>query len=452
MRWPHADRQQLLAMSGVYAVLFLLGLETTIGGSILPQATLALDGFELFAWSGTLQMLASACTTLLAARLGDIHGRKRLLQLAIVLLCLAGIGAALANSMLQLLAMRILNGIALGMLAATAFALPADVFPLPAERVRWQSLGGVMFALASSLGPLLGAGLSAAFGWRAALFAVPLASLGVLWILRWLPSHGPGSRPAQQFDWVGGLLLCAFILSSLLALQLPLTFRQGLLWAGFCVLSLVLLWRWLCRVREPILSLAILCNRQALLIVCSTLLSGAVLFILLFYGPLLLTRVAGLNLAQAGATLIPLLVGMPLGSLLNGVYFPRSQAPQRLLALGALLLTLGCALLGWLTPLGAPLLLLPGFALCGIGLGFINQNQTLFMQMITPVQHLGAATGLVSMARTYGGALGSAALGILLHRQALEQALLQGVAACCLVAALIIPLSLRVRVLGLPHG
>lgn len=86
----------MLTMGAVYTVLFLLGLETTIGDSLLLQAARALDGFDRFPWTGILQAQASACTTPVAARLGDMWGRKRLLQSAIALLCLAGLGWAAA--------------------------------------------------------------------------------------------------------------------------------------------------------------------------------------------------------------------------------------------------------------------------------------------------------------------------------------------------------------------
>lgn len=439
-------RDRLLAMSGVYAVLFLLGLETTIGGAILPWAARELDGFERFPWTGTLQMLASACTTPIAARLGDIHGRKRLLQISIALLCLAGLGSGLAQSMEQLLAMRLFNGVALGMMAATAFAVPADVFPDPIQRIRWQSIGGVMFAVASSVGPLLGAALSEAFGWRAALFAVPLASLVVLGVLAAAPAVPPRHGRPQYFDAMGGLWLGLFILSSLMALQAPAeNALDTLSWLAAMAVALTLLWRHSRRVEQPILALEILGNPSARRIVSCTLLTGAVLFVLLFYSPTLLTTVAGMELSRAGACMLPLLVGMPLGSVLNGLLFHRLRRPQWLMAAGALQLALGCLLLSHLSAYSALATVLGGYALCGVGLGFLNQNQTLFMQMVTPVAHVGAATGLVSTARTYGGALGSAVFGLVLGFGDMHAAMLWCLSGAWLIAAAIVPLSLAVR-------
>lgn len=439
-----SDRQRIIAMCGVYSVLFLLGLETTIGGAILPVAAEMLDGFERFPWTGTLQMLASACATPITARLGDIYGRKKLLQLSILLLCLAGIGSGLAQSMEQLLTWRLVNGVALGMMAATAFAVPADVFRDPAQRIRWQSIGGVMFALACSAGPLLGASLSLSFGWRAALFAVPVACLPVLVVLHYLPLLRRVQPHAQGFDWMGGALLSLFITASLLALQPPGTLSillpYGLL-PALAVVLLALLWWSQKRSPQPILSLSILSNASARSIVLTTLLSGSVVFILMFYSPMLLTQVVGVSLREAGTLMLPLLAGMPAGSVLNGMLFRRVKRPQWLMTAGALLLVGGCALLSQLAPGSSSALILLGFGLSGVGLGLTNQNQTLFIQMITPLEHVGAATGLISTARTYGGALGSALFGVVLASGDLQHALVVGLTCSALIAALIVPLA-----------
>lgn len=88
-----------------------------------------------------------------------------------------------------------------------------------------------------------------------------------------------------------------------------------------------MLWRRQRQVAQPILSLEILRSEPARLIVLSTLASGAILFLLLYYGPTMLQSLAGLDMTRAGATLLPLLVGMPAGSVLNGLLFRRVRRP-----------------------------------------------------------------------------------------------------------------------------
>ncbi|MNG35534.1 hypothetical protein D3C84_1222970 [compost metagenome] len=80
-----------------------------------------------------------------------------------------------------------------------------------------------------------------------------------------------------------------------------------------------------------------------------------------------------------------------------------------------------------------------------MGLGFINQNQTLFMQMVAPMQHVGAATGLISTARTYGGAVGSALFGLAAGMVGLHESLFLSLALSLVAALVILFLSLRLH-------
>jgi MFS family permease len=441
---PAVSRQQLHAMTGVYAVLLLLGLETTLGGAILPQAAQTLNGIEHFGWLGTFQMLAAACMTPVTARLGDIWRRKWLVFVSVVLLVAAGGTAAAATSMEVLLASRIINGIAIGMMAGAAFAVPVDVFSDPSQRVRWQSLSGVMFAVSSSMGPILGALLIDLFGWRFALLAVPVACLPVLCVLLSMPDMQPRQASKQRFDLRGAVYLSLFIGSSLFGLQSLGKSQSAAGYLLVAVLSLYLFWRQQRRAEQPILALEILQNLQVKLIALSTLVSGAVLSVLLFYSPLLLTTLTAMSFRDAGLAMLPMLIGMPAGSVANGFLFRKLSRPRVLFCVGAATLFCGMAVLVFI-PYGLPTSgLMAGYALCGLGLGFINQNQSVFIQIVTPRQFAGAATGLVSTVRSYGGALGSAALSLALLTAGLHQGLIIGLLISLGCALLVIPITVRI--------
>ncbi|MCU1717680.1 MFS transporter [Pseudomonas sp. 5P_3.1_Bac2] len=432
-------------MAGIYAVLFLLGLETTLGGSVLPQAAAQLEGLEHIGWLSTIQMLAAACATPVTARLGDIWRRKWLVFISIILLCTAGCLAAAASSMGVLLASRVVNGVALGMMAGSAFAVPVDVFPDPAQRIRWQSISGVMFAISSSLGPVLGAVLSEFFGWRMALLVLPGACLPVLLALATMPDLQARSLTRQRFDVYGALLMSLFIVGSLLGLQsLGHSHAAWLYWL-VGALALLLLWRQQQGVQQPILALEVLHNTQVRVISLTTVLSGAILAVLMFYSPLLLTTLNDMSFREAGLVMMPMLIGMPLGSLLNSFLFPKLAQPKRLFCLGSALLIGGTL---WLVMLPQGLssgAIMVGYGLSGVGLGFINQNQTLFVQMVTPRQFVGAATGLVSTARSYGSALGSAVVGLAILSMGLQDGLVIALLLTVVCALLVFPISLRIQ-------
>src|SRR5690606_20744478 len=123
----------------------------------------------------------------------------------------------------QLIVFRTLQGIGGGMMIATAFAAPADLFPDAKERVRWLALVSAAFAMASGIGPLLGGAATQALGWRAAFFISPIAAVAALFLLaRFFPRIRPLATQSsnQRIDWVGSLLLIIAVSAPLAAMEL----------------------------------------------------------------------------------------------------------------------------------------------------------------------------------------------------------------------------------------
>ena len=129
-------RELLLAMSGIAASAVVVAFDSTIVSTSLPKVSQALDGMALYAWVGTGYFLASAVSIMIFGRLGDLFGRKPLLLTALTIVTLASVLCGLSQTMGQLIGFRVLQGIGGGMMMATAFAAPADLFPDPRRRVR----------------------------------------------------------------------------------------------------------------------------------------------------------------------------------------------------------------------------------------------------------------------------------------------------------------------------
>ena len=133
-------RESLLAMLGVAFVTMLVALDQTVVGTALPTIVAELHGFDLYAWVGTLYLLASIVTVPVFGRLGDYFGRKPFLIASILVFTGASALCGVAHSMLFLVLMRGLQGIGGGMLVGTAFASVPDLFPDALIRLRWQAV------------------------------------------------------------------------------------------------------------------------------------------------------------------------------------------------------------------------------------------------------------------------------------------------------------------------
>jgi MFS family permease len=220
----------------------------------------------------------------------------------------------------------------------------------------------------------------------------------------------------KRIDWLGVVLLALAIGSLLLALELAerigfisLAFGSGaLLFLSLGAAFVVHQRRSSAPVIPPDL-FAIPVVRQLSLLAT---LAGCGLFVLVFYSPLLLQAGFSYSPAEAGWLVMPLMVCVTVGSIINGRLIPRVKRPEGLFAKGVLALVL--ALLGLCVASSAtPHWLLWGvFALCGLAFGFQLPNLTIQMQASVEPRHVGIASALIQTLRTLGGLLGASVAGL----------------------------------------
>src|SRR3982751_1147958 len=158
-------RQVLVAFSGLVLAMLLAALDSTIVSTALPTIVSELGGLEHLAWVVTAYVLAQTIVTPLYGKLGDLYGRKRVLQSAIVLFLAGSALCGLSRSMTQLIIFRVIQGLGGGGLTVTTQAVVGDIVP-PRDRGRYQGIFGAVFGVASVAGPLLGGYFATQLSWR----------------------------------------------------------------------------------------------------------------------------------------------------------------------------------------------------------------------------------------------------------------------------------------------
>jgi EmrB/QacA subfamily drug resistance transporter len=397
--------------------MFMVAIDQTVVGIALPTIVAELNGFELYAWVATAYLLTSVITVPIFGRLGDYFGRKPFVMAAIEVFTLASILCGLAQSMLQLVLARAMQGIGGGMLIGTAFACVPDLFPDTHVRLRWQVLMSAAYGVANALGPTLGGFLTQHAGWRSVFFVnIPVGLLGLLAVARFLPSIRPHRVEKIRLDWVGALLIAGGL--GCLQLFVEMLPRQGasattLSWGGVGAALFVALIAWERRCRNPLLPLEMFRNRSVVNLFCLSLFAGFVLFGLMLYVPLLLQGGFRLSPQQAGLLITPLVVFITVGSILNSRIVIRLSRPNDMLYVGYGLLALCCvgvllssgrsdtAWFAWPMIVG------------GLGLGFVIPNLTVFVQETAGRDVLGIAMAMVQSVRMIGGMLGTVVMGTL---------------------------------------
>lgn len=401
-------------LMGLILGLFLAALDQTIVAVALPDIAQQLAGRELLAWVVSGYMLAMTVSTPIFGKLGDLLGRRRLLSVSIILFIVASCLCGFAQSMPQLVAARMLQGVAAGGLMAIIQALIGDLIA-PAERGRYQAWFSGMFALASLIGPLLGGLLTSQWSWRWVFWInLPLGAMA-LWLCHQRLANLVETRRKAQVDYLGSALLILG-LGSLLFLISQLGQQPQWMTTGnavFLLLAVVAttLFLWRQHVApEPLISpelLKIPAIRAGWMILFFASFQVIGLSVLI---PLHAQGAGGIQ--SSAVQLMAIAFGAPLGAFIGGKLSAHLGRYKPMIVSGAALLPLSVALLA-LLPNQHELVTLAILLLCGTAIGLQFPTSLVAVQNAAPLQHLGSATGVCGLFRGLGGAVGAAMLSSL---------------------------------------
>ncbi len=407
-----------LTMIGVFLGVFLAALDQTIVATAMPRIVSELKGAEYYAWVTTSYLLASTVAAPIFGRLTELFSRKAILVWAIGIFLLGSALSGLAQNMPQLVLFRGFQGVGGVALFALALATIALFFP-PRERGRIGGLFGALFGLSSAVGPWLGGALTDWFSWRAVFYInLPIGGLGLLFIARYMPRLRPLNR--EGFDFLGAFLLALWTVPLLLALSwgghtYPWDSPRIL---GLLALALLGLLLWVgveLKVVHPLFDLSLLRRPSFTLASLAAFFLGPAFLASVIFIPLYLQVVKGVSPSQSGLAVLPLTLGVVMGSLGGGQLLARLGRYKPLLLgtavyLLAFLLFLR-AVLQVETPLWEAVLF---FFLLGLGLGPFQSVLNIVAQSELPLERLGSGTSMVQFLRQIGSTLGLALLGSLL--------------------------------------
>jgi multidrug resistance protein len=244
-------------------VLLLASLDQTIVSTALPTIVGDLGGISHLSWVVTAYLLSATIAGPLYGKLGDLYGRKLVLQVAIVLFLVGSALCGLSQNMAELIGFRTLQGLGAGGLIVVTFAVIGDVIP-PRERGKYQGYFGAVFGFSTVVGPLLGGFFVDNLSWRWIFYVnLPIGAVALAAIAFAFHTSVDRKRHAMDYLGAGGLIVTAI---AVIGDVIPPRDRgryQGILGGVFGVWTIIgpllggffvdnLSWRWIFYVNLPI--------------------------------------------------------------------------------------------------------------------------------------------------------------------------------------------------------
>jgi EmrB/QacA subfamily drug resistance transporter len=397
--------------------MFLAVMDQTIISAALPEIAASLGHVQYISWVVVAYLVANTIAAPVYGRLGDLFGRRKLMLGALILFTGASVLCALAPSMELLIMARLLQGLGGGGLMTLTQALVGEAVP-PRERARFQGYLAAVAVSANALGPVAGGYLTQHLGWQSIfLINLPLGALAFLLVLRLKPNPGLGEK--RPFDVRGLLYLSIFASSTLIGFSQAqdLTAGAGVEFSILIVtaaIALILLIRHEDRTEYPLLPIKLLRKpaiwRTDALAACH----GATFVALITFIPLYLRVVRGVTVGEIGLLVLPLSVGVGVGSLMTGRAVSRTGRTAIFPSIGLSLATAALIVLAvagdglGTTELSCLLGLIAVFM--GTVMGVVQVT----VQGAAGPRVLGAAAASVQLSRSIGAAFGTGIVSLVL--------------------------------------
>ncbi len=414
---PSHDRRRWIALVIVCLGQLMIVLDTTIVNVALPLIKHDLHFTQAnLTWVINAYLITYGSFLLLAGRLGDLVGRKRIFLSGLVLFTASSAACALADSSSVLIVSRAIQGLGGALTASVIVAIIVTEFPEAAERAKAMSVFTFVAVAGGSIGLLAGGAITESINWHWIFFInLPIGLIAFL-AGRRLIDDNPGLGLDRGVDVLGSVLITTSMMSLVYGIVKAgsdgWTSTATLGFGGVAVALLVGFVVYEGRISNPIFPLRVLRLRGLMgsSAVRGCLVTG--MFSTFFLGAIYLEAVHGFSSLQTGLAFLPMTLVVAAMSLGITARLMARFGALRLLSVGMVMPIIGLLLL---TTAGPHTSYFPtvfaAYVLVGLGMG------TSFMPLLTiamadvPMADAGLASGIINVSMQMAAALGLAVLG-----------------------------------------
>ncbi|MFN4118771.1 MFS transporter [Acidovorax sp.] len=425
LRERHGERYRWLLLLSVMVGTMASIMSSTIVNVTIPDMSHYFTlGQERAQWVTSGFMVATTVSMLTTPWLLSRYGYRRTYAGAMLVLLLGGVGGGLAQDYSLVLAARVAEGLAAGVVQPIPAVIILYAFQ-PHEQGRASGIFGMGVVLAPAIGPSVGGLLVDWFGWRSIFFMVVPLCIASLWLAyKFVPVTAPGgvaaNRQGDPLDWRGLLIgtagtLC--LLNGLVALHGgSVPEALGLLCASAVAVACFVAWqrRLLQRGHKPLMDLRLFQYRQFAMGSVVAFIYGTALFGSTYLLPVFMQLGLQLSASHVGTLMLPAGGVLAVTIAVVGRLADR-QPTHMLVSTGLALLALSFGLMVFVG-LETPLWMLVAFAILGrIGLGFILPSLNLGAMRPLDKSLISQGSSAIGFLRMLGGAAGVSLCGIFLE-------------------------------------
>lgn len=396
----------------ILIAIFLSAFEGVVVSTAAPVIVKSLHNFEMISWIFSLYLLASAVSTPIYGKLADLYGRKRMFIIGILIFLAGSMLCGLAQSMLQLVLFRIVQGMGAGAILTIGFTIIGDIFTLE-ERSVVQGGISTVWGIAGLIGPLLGGFLIDYLSWHWIFFVnIPFGIFCIYILSRYVHEQKREGHP--QIDYLGAVLLSVAIGSFLYGVMtISDDFMFSMILFIIALFSGIIFYLQETKTLEPIVPLFIL-NRNSLIVNAITFGVSFILIANSVYLPLHIQSIMGYSATVAGLSLIGTSAAWFLSSVSLARLMKKFEAKYIVMTACAILI-FSCCLINSLH-IDSPLWRMAVYVFF-FGFGFSGTLNTLtfIVQDSVSYDKRGAAVGLNMLTRTLAQTIGVTILGAVVN-------------------------------------
>ncbi|KAH7399379.1 major facilitator superfamily-domain-containing protein [Pyrenochaeta sp. MPI-SDFR-AT-0127] len=403
-----------LIMFSLAVAVLLVALDITIVTTALPTIASDFNSASGYTWVGSAYLIAQSAATPIWGKVSDIFGRKPILLVTNAIFFVGSLLAGVSVNMDMLIAARVIQGIGGGGLITLVNITISDLFSVRDRGAYFGVIGGV-WALASSLGPVMGGLFTQKVSWRWCFYInLPLDGVAFLILLFFLDVHTP-KTPLRQglkaVDWLGSLTMVGGTIMLLLGLEFGGISHPWdsatvlcLIIFGAVVIGIFFLNEW--RVAPyPLMPLDLFSKRSNLAALGVCFFHSFVFISGSYFLPLYFQAVLGATPILSGVYLLPTALSLSFLSMFTGIFIKKTGQYLPMIYFGMFMMTLGFGLFIDLDVKSSWAKIIIYQIIAGIGVGPNFQSPLIALQSLVPKRDIATATATFGFTRNLGSAI-----------------------------------------------